>query len=136
MKIALILKEKQVKPNEKYLFTHFEEPKLVSCKYVEYYIKNEAQALASFKWDEVELVMVDGVRLRQKNQPLNYRDLLVRILTDTNRAFLHSNALESGDLLYGELKLSYQGILDLLNPVVEDLKRCIAMLEILNQKRA
>ena len=136
MRVDLILKNEQATINNLWEFTHGEEKKLITYRTVQYYVEDEAAALASFKWSEVKEVHVDGVRLLQDGTRQDYRDLLVRALTNTNRAFQHSHALESGDELYDKEVVSYQSIIDLCIQARVDLAETITALKILKQKKS
>jgi len=136
MRVDLILKDEQAAINNLWEFTHAGELKLITCRTVQYWVEDEAAALASFKWSEVKEARVDGVYILQDGTKRDYRDLLVRSLTNTNRAFLLSDALEGGEELYGKEVLNYQSIIDMCIQARTDLKGTIEALKILKQKRA
>ncbi len=140
MQVDLILKDEQASANNLWEFTHAGELKLITGRTTQYYVEDEAAALASFKWSEVKEVRVDGVRILQDGVRTDYRDLLVRSLTNTNKALLQSDALEYGDKLYGMIygveQATYQTIIDMCVQARVDLKGAIEALEILKQKRA
>ena len=134
MIVDLVLKNKQATINNLWEFTHNGESKLVTGAMVQYYAEDEAAALASFKWDEVKIVFLDGVELLQKRKALDYRDLLVKSLADGHKALVYGDA--KGDKSYGEVQVNYQSIIDELTSAAEGLKQCILILETLRDKRA
>ena len=137
MRVDILLKESQSTINNLWEFTHHEEVKLITCKTVHYYSENREAAMKSFNWDEVDEVYFDGVQvLMETGSSLSYRNLLVNILVDTNKALHYGDALEDGFKLYGEQKINHQSIIDLLTPMVKEMRQCIMMLKILKEKRA
>ena len=138
MRVDVLLKESQGTINNLWEFTHHEEVKLITGRTVQYYVENREAAMNSFNWNEVDEVYFDGIQILMEAgvySSLSYIDILVDVLVDTNTALHYGNSLENGFKVYGEQKISYQSIIDLLTPIMKEMKKCVMMLEILKKKK-
>ncbi|KKN20174.1 hypothetical protein LCGC14_0938330 [marine sediment metagenome] len=133
IKVQILLKKSQKVINRnRWRFTLQGEIKETTSRTVEYYAINQKAALNSFVQSEVDEVRIDG--LLPVETVLDYKDLLVKALTNVNKAYLDA-ALEDV-ALYGVGVIDYQKIIDLCTETTTDLKHTILALEILKEKRA
>ncbi len=139
IKVQILLKESQrlKHPNsgvcqDRWGFTHYGEKKEIISRTVEYYSESYQTALGSYVSSEVDHIQIDGM---SPGEPvLDYKQLLVKSLTNVNKAYLLDAAL-GNVALYGVGVIDYQEIIDLCTEATIDLKQTILALEILKEKK-
>jgi len=134
IKVQILLKKSQKVINRnRWRFTLQGEIKETTSRTVEYYAINQKAALNSFVQSEVDEVRIDG--LLPVETVLDYKDLLVKALTNVNKAYLFDTAMDNV-ALYGVGVIDYEKIIELCTETTTDLKHTILALEILKEKRA